>query len=365
MRGKPIRVLAAIAAIVVAGFAVAFVSRDDTPRGAAFVDMNHGDVKFAKGELPRVLNAVDTQTAQVANDQLVARGREIFRDPALFEKGETCQTCHAEGGATAKLGTMVHDTGVPKLKPVPVPTPPSDFDGPRDPPALFDLDKTPPYFWVGNVKTIEQAVATPVFGHMAMFVPGGKGAPDGFIDCQSDSSRDECVKQAGDIAAALIAYIKTLKAPESAFDDGTLSPQALRGEKLFQGKGGCIECHGGPDFTDNLVHNTGVPQLKFNSPYRPGNPLLQSNDLGAPAPPPDPGCGGANAVACDLPPPATSAFVNTPQMRDLRDSAPYMHNGVFKTLKEVVDFYNTQSIVGPLNLTPPEVDDLVAYLNSL
>jgi cytochrome c peroxidase len=365
MTRKPIRVLAAVAAIVLAGFAVAFVSRDDKPEGVAFTDMNHGDVKFAKGELQRVLNAVNTQTAQVANDQLVAQGRKIFRDPSLFENGETCQTCHAEGSASAKLGTMFHDTDVPKLN-VPPPTPPSDFDGPRDPPALFDLAKTPPYFWNGNVKTIAQAVATPVFGHMKMFVPGGdKELPAGYIDCQTNTQRSECVKQAGDIAAALIAYINTLKPPQSAFDDGTMSTQALKGEKLFQGKGGCIECHGGPDFTDNLVHNTGVPQIDFTSPYRPGNPTLHSNDLGAPAPPADPACTGANAVACDAPPPATSAFVNTPQMRDLKDTAPYMHNGAFKTLKQVVDFYNTQSTLKPLNLTPAEVDDLVAYLESL
>jgi cytochrome c peroxidase len=368
MTRKPIRVLAALAAIVLAGFAVAFVARDDTPEPAAFTDMNHGDVKFEKGQLQRVLNAVDTTTSQVAADDLVARGRKIFRDPALFENGETCQTCHAEGAASPRLGTMVHDTKIPELSPVPVPTPPSDFDGPRDPPALFALDKTPPFFWNGNVPTLEQAVATPVFGHMAMFVPGGKGVPEGsdYIDCQTDVTRDECTKQAGDIAAALIAYIKTLKPPQSAFDDGTLSEQALRGEKLFQGKGGCIECHGGPDFTDNLVHDTGVPQVRFNSPYRPGNPELPSNDKGGPPPPPDPGCTGTPLPAgCDAAPPTGSAFINTPQMRDLKDTAPYMHNGAFKTLKEVVDFYNKQSTLAPLNLTSSEVDDLVAYLESL
>jgi cytochrome c peroxidase len=367
MTRKPIRVLAAVAAIVVAGFAIAFVARDDSPKGAAFVDMNHGDVKLAKGQLQRVLNAIDTQTSQVANDQLVAQGRKIFRDPSLFENGETCQTCHAEGSASARLGTMVHDSDVPDLSTVPVPTPPSDFDGPRDPPALFDLDKTPPFFWNGNVPTLEEAVATPVFGHMKMFVPGGDDKmPPGYIDCQTDSKRDECVEQAGDIAAALIAYIKTLKPPQSAFDDGTLSEQALRGEKLFQGKGGCIECHGGPDFTDNLVHNTGVPQVDFKSPYRPGTPTVHSNDKGGPAPPPDPECAGTPLPPnCDPPPPTTSAFVNTPQMRDLKDTGPYMHNGAFETLKEVVQFYNTQSTLAPLNLSGDEIDDLVAYLNSL
>ena len=392
MRRKPIRVLAAVAAIVIAGFAVALIARPDAPTTAAFVDTSHGDVKLAKGQMQRVLNAVNTQTSQVANDELVAKGRKIFRDPSLFENGETCQTCHAEGAASAKLGTMVHDSKIPELATKPSPLPPSDFDGPRDPPALFDLDKTPPFFWDGHVPTLPQAVATPVFGHMLMFVPGGKtDVPAPYIDCQTDSQRPECVKQAGDIAAALTAYIKTLKPPQSAFDDGTMSQQALRGEKLFQGKGGCIECHGGPDFTDNLVHNTGVPQVTFTSPYGTTPATRESNDKGAPAPPPALACTGANAVACDAAAPTTSAFINTPQMRDLKNAGPYMHNGVFTTLEQVVGFYNgkylpsdpppdnaiptplandphptvPKSTLAPLNLTDDEMRDLVAYLKSL
>jgi cytochrome c peroxidase len=355
MTRKAIRVLFAVAAIVVAGFAVAAASRDDKPQGVALVDMNHGDVKFAKGQLQRILNAVNTTTSQVAADQLVADGRKVFRDPSLFENGETCQTCHAEGSASAKLGTMVHDTAVKNLSPQPVPAPPSDFDGPRDPPALWNLDKTPPFFWNGDVPTLAAAVARPVHGHMKRFVTG---------DCQTSSA--ECDAEAGRLVAALTAYIKTLDPPETDFDRGTMSAAALAGEKLFQGKGGCIECHGGPQFTDNLVHDTGVPQVDFTSPYRAGKPTVQSNDKGAPPPPVPAECTGANPPAgCDAVARPGSAFINTPQMRDLKDTAPYMHNGAFKTLTDVVNFYNTQSTLAPLNLTPTEVSELVAYLDSL
>jgi cytochrome c peroxidase len=355
MTRKPIRVLFAVAAIVLAGFAVAAVSRDDKPQAVALVDMNHGDVKFGNGQLQRILNAVNTTTSQVAADQLAAEGRKIFRDRSLFENGETCQTCHAEGSASAKLGTMVHDTAVKDLNPQPVPAPPSDFDGPRDPPVLWNLDKTPPFFWNGNVPTIEAAVARPVHGHMKLFVTG---------DCKTSSP--DCDAEAGRRTAALIAYIKTLDPPVTDFDQGTMSTAALAGEKLFQGKGGCIECHGGPQFTDNLVHDTGVPQVDFTSPYRQGRPTVQSNDKGAPPPPVPAECAGANPPAgCEAAPPTDSAFINTPQMRDLKNTAPYMHNGAFKTLTDVVNFYNTQSTLAPLNLTPAEVSELVAYLNSL
>jgi cytochrome c peroxidase len=111
-----------------------------------------------------------------------------------------------------------------------------------------------------------------------------------------------------------------------------MSAAAIRGEILFQGKGACAGCHRGPLFTDNGIHNTLVPQRNG------------WNDPGAPAPP-----GG----------------FNTPTLRDIRNTAPYMHNGVFNTLREVVEFYNARSSIAPLNLTPQEMDDLVAYMNAL
>jgi cytochrome c peroxidase len=371
MRSKPIRVLAAIAAIVLAGFAVAALSRSDDPPEIVATDMNHAAVRFTKGQEKRVLNALEATTAETSPDALAAEGRRIFRDPSLFENGETCQTCHAEGSASSKAGTMVHDTLAPPKSPMP----PNDFDGPRDPPALWGLSKTPPFFWTGDVPTLQQAVERPVFGHMKRFVTGPcrpvSPAPKSGVAPNPD--RDPaCDTEAGRIASQLIAYIKTLDPPTTAFDQGTLSEQALRGEKIFQGKGGCIECHGGPLFTDNAIHNTGVPQVDIASPYsdRKLNCASQPSecklDLGAPPPPIPPECTGNNPpLGCEDRPPPNTAFINTPQLRDLKNTAPYMHNGKFTTLEQVVRFYDTQSTIRPLNLEPNEIADLVAYLESL
>jgi cytochrome c peroxidase len=372
MKSKPIRVLAAIAAILLAGFAVALLSRSGDPEDpVAATDMNHGDVRFTKGQERRVLNAIEATTDSTSPDQLVADGRQIFRDTSLFENGESCQTCHAEGSASSKAGTMVHDTLAPPTSPMP----PTDFDGPRDPPALWGLAKTPPYFWNGNVPTLQKAVERPVFGHMKRFVTGpcrpAVPAPKSAVE--PNPERDPgCDAEAGRIAAQLIAYFKTLDPPTTAFDQGTLSDKALAGEKIFQGKGGCIECHGGPLLTDNGVHNTGVPQVNIDSPYsdraldcasKPGDCTL---DLGAPPPPIPPECTGNNPpLGCEDRPPPNTAFINTPQLRDLKNTAPYMHNGKFTTLEQVVRFYDTQSTIRPLNLEPNEIADLVAYLESL
>ena len=366
MTRKPIRLLGAVAAIVLAGVAVAALSRNPPPPSspsAAVVDMNHGNVRFAKGQERHVLNALAATTASTPPDELAAEGRKIFRDPSLFEDGESCQTCHAEGTASPRLGTMVHDTQAKNLSPMP----PNDFDGPRDPPSLIGIAKTPPFFWDGDVPTLQKAAERPVFGHMKKFVTGDcrPVTPAANSGVPANPGRDAaCDTEAGQIAAKLVAYLKTLDPPTTAFDEGTLSPAALRGEKIFQGKGACIECHGGPLFTDNLVHNTGVPQVKFTSPYGTGTRL--SNDLGAKPPQVPAECGGATPPAgCEDKLPGGGAFINTPQLRDLKNTAPYMHNGAFKTLADVVQFYDTQSIVAPLNLTPQEEQDLVAYLESL
>ncbi|HZQ26331.1 MAG TPA: hypothetical protein VFA94_01420, partial [Acidimicrobiales bacterium] len=132
--------------------------------------------------------------------------------------------------------------------------------------------------------------------------------------------------------SAIVTYLTTLDPPASSFSQGTMSPSAQRGELVFQGKGGCVGCHRGPLFTDNLLHNTGVPQVKGGT------------DPGSPNPP---------------------ASFNTPQLRDVRNTAPYMHNGVFTTLRQVVDFYDTNTVLGPLGLTEQEKVDLVAYLDAL
>ena len=106
---------------------------------------------------------------------------------------------------------------------------------------------------------------------MKDFVPAARTVPDGDDAHRTALHRP---RQAGDLVAALVAYVKTLDPPHDRVRRGhAVGPTALRGEKLFQGKGGCIECHGGPLFTDNLVHNTGVPQVDVQEPLPgPGTP---------------------------------------------------------------------------------------------
>jgi cytochrome c peroxidase len=302
--------LAAGALAVVAGVVLAFALLGGEEEAAAG-NPHAGVGNVAPAELGRVLRAAEAASTSRPQAALVAEGRRLFRSTSLAKSGESCQSCHIEGGGTnAELGTILH------------PQQAGDFKGPRDVPSLWGVAETPPYGWAGQEPRLDRFVVGTITSHF-------KGG-----DIQSTE------KTAGQVAA-LVAYLQTLDPPVSAFDQGTLSPAARRGEDLFQGKGGCIDCHAGPLLTDNGLHNTFVPTI--------APPGTAERDLDH----------GAARTG-----PLKDAF-NTPQMRDLRNTAPYMHNGSLKTLLEVVEFYDQRSSIAPLRLTDGEVKDLVAYLESL
>jgi len=269
-------------------------------------DPHAGVGRVAPAELRRVLQAAESTSTSRPQAALVAEGRRLFRSTSLAKSGEACQSCHIDGGGTnAELGTIVH------------PLRQGDLKGPRDVPSLWGVGDTPPYGWAGQEPTLPRFVVGTIETHF-------KGG-----DTQPTAKTAEQV-------AALVAYLRSLDPPVSAFDEGTLSAAARRGEDLFQGKGACIDCHSGPLLTDNALHNTLVPEVD------------PSDD--------DPGFARTGALA--------GAF-NTPQLRDVRNTGPYMHNGSLKTLREVVEFYDQDSSVAPLRLTDGEIDYLVAYLQSL
>ena len=184
-----------------------------------------------------------------------------------------------------------------------------------------------------------------------------------------------------EIAEAIAAYERTLVSTDSPFDQfarGTapLSDEAGRGYLVFIGKGNCIACHNGTLATDEGFHNTSVPP----NPAFTEDPLLQVTFR-------------VMMRGFEIPEEVYSTFdrdpgrfiatknpehlgqLRTAPLRYLKYTAPYMHNGIFYTLEEVVDFYNqggtpdvfgTKSpLIQPLGLSDSEKSDLVAFLESL
>jgi cytochrome c peroxidase len=133
-----------------------------------------------------------------------------------------------------------------------------------------------------------------------------------------------------------------------------------KGHELYKGKARCAQCHNGPLFTDQDYHNVGYP-----------------GDEGAP--PIGKETGRAAQVPVGLKQARLIGAFRTPSLRNLIKTQPYFHNGLLRTLPQVVDFYD--SGVQPslrlakalkdddreqqLNLTPEERDALVMFLRSL
>ena len=341
-RANKDRLTVIVATLVILAGAIASVvvaTRGGESAGSTAAARGANDPHAPRTVSKELLNAVDKITLTASDAELVARGRELFRSSAVAKDGESCQSCHTEGGANADLGTTPHTSpGAPTT---------SDFRGVRDPIVLYGVGETDPYFWIGNTATLNEVAVATMLNHFNPPANTGSNLTEG--------------------AAALTAYMMTIKAPTSDFDRGTMSESAQRGLELFQGKAGCVECHGGPNFTDNLIHNTKVPQ----GPPIPGQPA--SNDAGAQVP----ASGTCPDVPVDPLKPLECGF-NTPTLRGLSlpGGAPYMHNGVClkppsgapppcNTLEQVVDFYNTQASTAPLNLTTEEKADLVAFLKEL
>ena len=157
----------------------------------------------------------------------------------------------------------------------------------------------------------------------------------------------------GKFAEAIAAFERTIVSQNSAFDKhamgetGAMNEVAVRGLELFRGKARCILCHNGPNLTDNKFHNLGVPQV---------GPLKE--DLGRYM---------VTRAQRDK-----GAF-KTPTLRSAVETAPYMHDGVFKTLEEVIDFFdagggsnpNLSPLMKPLGLSSEEKADLLEFLKAL
>jgi len=188
------------------------------------------------------------------------------------------------------------------------------------------------------------------------------------------SSFERTLNTVGKYEAPLDKYLKG--------DKAALTEQQLAGKAVFEGKGGCIQCHNGALVTDSDYHNIGVPpnvrweedglaQITFRfEQYAKGQ--TQEGYRKAKS---DWGFYYRGKNKWDR------GKFRTPSLRYVKYTAPYMHNGVFTTLEEVVDFYNVggkdedgrttpfpenmDKRIKPLGLSDDEKEALVAFIESM
>jgi cytochrome c peroxidase len=274
----------------------------------------------------------------------IALGRLLYFDPRFSnDRTLSCASCHnpyhgfadparTSKGLTGKLGTRNSPTVINRL---------------------FSKEQ----FWDGRAEDLEAQAKGPLVNPVEMQmasldevvarVKGVKGyAPlfrKAFGDDRIDIDR---------VAQAIASYERTVVSGNSPYDRYTagdqsaISGSAVRGLALFNGKANCKTCHTGFNFTDESYHNIGVGMDK---------------------PKPDLGRFDQTKVETDR-----GAF-KTPTLRNVTETAPYMHDGSAATLHQIVDFYNKGGVKNPqlskeikaLNLQGDEIDDLIAFLESL
>lgn len=267
-------------------------------------------------------------------------GKALFFDPRLSGSNWiSCTTCHnpalgwSDGLPTA-IGNRMKVLG-------------------RATPTILNTGYQKFQFWDGRAKSLEEQALGPIEAEDEM---GAKidetlkelaGIP-GYVEMFNHAYPGEGISKET-LAKALSSFQRTIVAGNAPFDrwvrgDGqAVSESAKRGFALFEDKARCALCHQGFNFSDNGFHNIG---LKGNT------------DLGR----------GAKVPVRIL----KGAF-KTPTLRDIALTRPYMHNGAYNTLEEVVEHYNRggdekESLdpnMQPLNLSAQEKADLVEFLKTL
>ncbi|UCH92354.1 MAG: cytochrome-c peroxidase [Candidatus Aminicenantes bacterium] len=300
----------------------------------------------------------ESASAQQAFTPVEELGKFIFFDENLSEPaGQSCASCHHPAAGFAEPDqTLPVSEGVI----------PGRFGNRNSPSAayaaftpVFDARKTlGGQFWDGRAPDLVEQAKGPFLNPVEMNNPDkaaviGKIAvsqyadlfeqvfgPDAFADVEAAYHN---------MATAIAAYESTVEVNKftskfDAYQAGLveLTPQEALGEKLFNGSAKCHHCHptktsGGDPilFTDFDYHNLGLPQ-NTEYPFNLQNPIPIDLGLGA--------------ITME---PRDNGKFKTPHLRNIVLTSPYMHNGLLKTLKEVVNFYNTRDVPGMWD--PPEV----------
>jgi cytochrome c peroxidase len=210
-------------------------------------------------------------------------------------------------------------------------------------------------------------------------------AADGPWEMMTAEDRFAVLQVMANQGKAVATYESRLISRNAPFDRfvageaDAISDEAKQGLRIFLGKAACTDCHNGPFFTDQKFHNLGVPQTGPHVPamdqghFEDVSELLR-HPLNSVSPySDDPNVGwlaGLEPLVAD-----TGKF-RTATLRSIAKTAPYMHDGAFATLRDVIDFYNRGGGTGPfagdkdvrmtpLLLSERDIQQLIAFLQTL
>lgn len=281
--------------------------------------------------------------------QKVALGRKLFFEPRLSSTGKvSCATCHVPEKAFCDQKPV--SAGI------------DDLQGAINAPTVLNAAYAPHLFWDGREGTLEQQILYPITHPREMNMTKTRvvallNADAEYRAVFHEAFGTEAITFA-QIGQAIASFERTLLSGDSPFDrfyfakdEKALGESARRGWDLFRGRAGCVRCHAfrddSPFFTDYEFHNSGIG---WDHP----KPEL-----------------GRYTVTRE---PQDRGRFRTPSLRNVALTAPYMHDGRFATLGDVLAHYQRGGIANPylderirppLALTEAERADLIAFLQSL
>jgi cytochrome c peroxidase len=288
-----------------------------------------------------VLGPVPIPADNPQTPEKIALGKLLFFDPRLSGPNTlACATCHQPGKGMSD--------GVPR---------PLAVMGElgRNSMTVWNTAYMRALHFDGNRASLEEQAEKAIPGGMGQQYPALFAELGAVPDYRDRFARvfPDGITQVN-IAKAIAAFERSLLTFRSPFDryqagdKHALSSEQKEGMDLFfSARTACSSCHVAPLFTDNAWHSLGVPQV---------GPKAVDN-------------GRADVTKN----PADIGTFKTPMLRNIEQTAPYMHDGVFNTLEQVVAFYvggggpapNKSPLMKPLNLNAQEQKALVAFLRSL
>jgi cytochrome c peroxidase len=230
--------------------------------------------------------------------------------------------------------------------------------GHRNTPSVTNMASRSIFFWDGRANSLEEQALFPIRNPIEMNLPVSEAIKRLKVNPYYVKAFKTLYNQEidstnlGDAIAAFESSLETTFTPFDKFMDGdssAISKSAMRGQVIFNEKGNCFDCHFGPDFTGDEFKNIGL--FNGRNLNDSGRFIISKNssDIGA---------------------------FKVPGLRNVGLTAPYMHNGMFQTLEEVIEYYNNpaffvprhinrDSLIKPLNLNSQEKIDLAAFLRTL
>ncbi len=312
-------------------------------------------------------------------------GRALFFDRRVSgDAGIACATCHRpdlawSDGRARSAGRVAADRNAPTLQDV------------RDR-RWFGWDGAADSLWAASLRPIldrREMAGSPAA--VAGLLRDDPGMAQLYRAATGQAAPADDMAAAVDAAKALAAFQETLASGRSPFDrfrdalaaGGRAAPypaDALRGLRLFVGRGNCSVCHLGPAFTNGEFDDVGVGYFVERGRVDPGRiagiDRLRASPFTRLGPWSDERR-GAHAAATRHVAPQHRDFglFKVPSLRNVARTAPYMHDGRLATLEAVVRHYSEVNeerlhadgsrLVRPLRLSEGEVGDLVAFLRTL